>query len=177
MPAKYTRAAIFPIGPSVAYIPLTMGQFSLVDWDDALWLERDAWHAKYEPSNKSFYAVRMCQRKVLKMHRVLLQTPVDMVGDHINRNPLDNRRCNLRLATRQQNNCNLNLRCDNTTGHRGISFDRNRWLVQVQGNGKKVRKRCKTLKEAIEVRNHAAKSLHGRFADAGFLPRSPDRAR
>ncbi len=42
--------------------------------------------------------------------------------DHINRNPLDNRKVNLRHCTRSENIMNVGLTKQNTTGYKGVSF-------------------------------------------------------
>lgn len=54
--------------------------------------------------------------------------------DHINGDKSDNRPCNLRDASRSQNMANTGLRRDNTSGHRGVSFDarRQRWRAIIQ---------------------------------------------
>ena len=44
--------------------------------------------------------------------------------DHINGDPSDNRICNLRSVTRQQNNMNQKLRSTNKTGLKGVYFHR-----------------------------------------------------
>jgi hypothetical protein len=59
----------------------------------------------------SGYCVKVTSRKLGKqklitMHRTIMNPPADMQVDHINGNRLDNRRCNLRVVTHQQNQWN-----------------------------------------------------------------------
>jgi len=66
-------------------------------------------------------------RKTLKqfsLSRYILKARKGQVVDHENRNPLDNRRCNLRIATVRQNNLNRILR--NSTGYIGVSINRHK---------------------------------------------------
>ena len=72
------------------------------------------------------------------MHRVINQTPINMDTDHINRNKLDNRRCNLITVTRRQNQMNVGLRKDNTSGIKGVCWDKqsNKWRVSVKISGR-----------------------------------------
>ena len=66
------------------------------------------------------------------MHRVLLEVPEDMEVDHINRNKLDNRRCNLRACTKRQNTANIGAK----PGHqyKGISVSRDKYLAHITVN-------------------------------------------
>lgn len=61
--------------------------------------------AVYADSRGGCQHVRICgQKKSKYLHRELFgDIPAGYVVDHINGNVLDNRRCNLRLATKQQN--------------------------------------------------------------------------
>lgn len=86
----------FPDTPS-ARIPLQNGMFALVDpeWFD--YLIQFPWYAK--KSNTQYYACRKVTEHgstyFIRMHRVVADTPVDLVCHHINRKTLDNRRANL----------------------------------------------------------------------------------
>lgn len=58
------------------------------------------------------------------LHRVLIQPPDDLVVDHINRNPLDNRKTNLRAVPRWVNNQNRGMSITNSSGYRWVSYDK-----------------------------------------------------
>tara|TARA_R110000868_G_scaffold26050_1_gene100927 strand:- start:288 stop:770 length:483 start_codon:yes stop_codon:yes gene_type:complete len=76
--------------------------------------------------------------------------------DHINRNPDDNRICNLRLATTSQNQENTKTRTDNLCGHKGISFDQNKWRARISKHGKtKHLGRFSSIDLAIQARKNA----------------------
>lgn len=74
----------------------------------------------------TFYA----STKYGKLHRLIMKPkcPSKLV-DHINRNGLDNRKCNLRIVSTSINNRNSNLRVDNKTGIKGISENDRRFRV------------------------------------------------
>jgi hypothetical protein len=60
-------------------------------------------------------------RKTQSLARIILRARKGQVVDHINRNPLDNRRCNLRIATHRQNMLNRIMK--NSTGFMGVSIN------------------------------------------------------
>lgn len=72
--------------------------------------------------------------KNIKLHRFLLEVndPKDIV-DHINGNPLDNRRDNLRITDNIGNSQNKKRRSDNTTGAVGVDFNKNanKWRAKI----------------------------------------------
>jgi hypothetical protein len=61
-------------------------------------------------------------RKTTALARIIAKPQKGQVVDHINRNPLDNRRCNLRIATHRQNMLNRIIK--NSTGFAGVSINR-----------------------------------------------------
>jgi hypothetical protein len=76
--------------------------------------------------------------KHIFMHRVINQTPEGFDTDHINGNGLDNRKDNIRTATRSQNMLNRADNKNSTSGHRGVSWHAKmkKWQVQVRVNNK-----------------------------------------
>ncbi|MET3507062.1 HNH endonuclease [Halalkalibacter oceani] len=78
-------------------------------------------------------------RGSLRLHRFILNAPKDKDVDHINGDKLDNRKSNLRLVTRGENNQNQKLIRKNTKSRmRGVSwFERDRkWRAYVSFKGK-----------------------------------------
>lgn len=60
--------------------------------------------------------------------------------DHIDRNPINNKIENLRAATRTENNHNLGMRRDNTSGYPGVYLNRraNKYQAYINVNGKNI---------------------------------------
>lgn len=117
---------------------LTQGKFSLVDDSDFDFLNQWKWHY-----NAQGYAIRRQwfkggSSKFIRMHRLINETPNDLETDHINRNKLDNRRSNLRSVTKSQNSINKGLKSTNTSGCKGVVFDkrRSKWFAQIMLNQK-----------------------------------------
>lgn len=79
-------------------------------------------------------------RKNIFLHRYLLDAPKSKKVDHINRNPLDNRRQNLRLCTTQENNRNKRMLDENTSGVTGVHYSKvdKKWIAQIKINNKAI---------------------------------------
>jgi HNH endonuclease/AP2 domain len=88
--------------------------------------------------------------------------------DHINRDSLDDRWENLRVACRSENALNRGIQSNNTSGVPGVHWDesRKKWYVQVKKHGNGFfYGRFDTLEEAIAARDIGAKQFHGTFAN------------
>lgn len=87
--------------------------------------------------------------------------------DHINRNPLDNRIANLRLATFSLNGANSTLDPRNKTGFRGVrhSMEKNRYEAIIKKDGKEIRLGSFTkIEDAALAYDKAATTIFGEFA-------------
>lgn len=103
------------------------------------------------------------------MHRVLLDAPREAEVDHINGNPLDNRRANLRLCSRQQNSRNRHSRFG-ASPYVGVARERKKWFAYINCDG--VRTRLGVFHseaEAALAYNKAAIKLFGEFANLNVI--------
>lgn len=85
--------------------------------------------------------------------------------DHINGNGLDNRKCNLRAASKSQNAMNQKMRIDNTSGYKGIRpLPSGNYTARITVNGKKVYLGTfKDIRNAIAAREQAEIEYFGEF--------------
>lgn len=145
-------------------IELTRGQVAIVDDEDFQNL------AQYKWMFNGNYAIRRVKvdgkLKTVFMHRVIANPPSGFEADHINLNKLDNRRSNLRTATRTQNMWNRPPKKNNKLGIKGVSYHkwRNRYQATVSANGKlKHLGYFDSAEEAKAMYDKEAAALHGEF--------------
>lgn len=114
-----------------------------------------------------YYVIRWAGKKNEYLHRVILAAPDDSLVDHVNGDGLDNRRVNLRLATRSQNNVNRTL--PSGTGLRGVEIVRGKFRAHIRRDGKKRHLGIyPTLREAGLAYDKAAKAAWSDFARLNF---------
>lgn len=150
-------------------IPLTQGKHAIVDAEDYEWLSLYKWQYC------NGYAVRSIRLsrnkgKTIRMHRLLMNDPLKEV-DHINQDALDNRKSNLREATRAENAQNIGITSRNKSGYIGVSWRKShkKWLAGIRHNGQeKFIGYFSTPIEAAMARDKEAKKLHGEFAVLNF---------
>ena len=118
------------------------------------------WYPFQNRHTKSFYVqAHECgvnTNKLIILHRFLNDCPPELKVDHINHDTLDNTRKNLRNITLRENNQNLRLQVDNTSGVRGVHWDKRarKWMARLYINNKR------TTIGVFEELNQAAEAVH-----------------
>ncbi len=95
--------------------------------------------------------------------------PADQI-DHIDEDKSNNRIANLREATNAENARNRGAQKNNTSGHKGICWDKQnqKWKAEIMVNGKGIfLGRFDDLNDAVRAYGAAAQKYHGDFANTG----------
>lgn len=159
-------------------IPLTHGYIAIVDDEDYEYLNQFNWMVTIKPRMKTPYADRRITYSRgnyghITMHRDIfnLKRGNKTQIDHINKNGLDNRRCNLRICTQSQNMTNIDKPKTNTSGYKGVSWHNQglKWRAQIRVNGEYYSLGLYTNKEdAARAYDKKARELCGEFAVLNF---------
>jgi hypothetical protein len=153
-------------------IPLSGGLVTTVDDEDYdRVLAAGPWHADHHAH--LVYAARNVQRpdgsaSTQRLHTFLMSAAY---VDHHDHNGLNNRRSNLRPASQSQNIANARRRRDNTSGFRGVTFNRRarRWAAQITVDQKtRGLGYFSTAEEAARAYDVAAVDAWGDFARPNF---------
>ncbi len=153
-------------------IQLTRGAFSIVDDEDFEEVNKYKWN--YVNSRYAYRSYRkndertgrLLHRFIMKIHGLLIE---NLEVDHINRNKLDNQKSNLRVATRKINRLNSKLYKNNTSGYRGLCYNKkmNRYSAAITVNNKRIylgNYAYEDKKSAAQKYNEAAIKYNGEFA-------------
>lgn len=157
--------------PQSITVPLSSGQFAIIDAEDADCILRFKWSFQGQYAHRQLPKSEHPGKKKVYMHRVIANAPDGMMVDHINGNCLDNRKSNLRLATHALNASNSKSRTTNTSGFRGVTWaTRSRkWKAQISISG-----RCLHLglfespTDAARAYDNKSREVRGAFAVLNF---------
>lgn len=142
---------------------LPSGDLALLDAVDLPLMRRFSWYATPGPN------ITYVKSDAGYLHRLLLNAPSGLDVDHVNRtrNGLDNRRANLRLATRAENLANSFNPKVNTSGYKGVSWIKaeQKWVAGIKIDGRRrTLGRFRDPWEAAQAYNEAARAAWGEFA-------------
>lgn len=152
-------------------IPLTNGQFAIVDDEDYLWLSSFNWCASKVEGYDKFYAVRKIRKPDgrgtnQQMHRVITEAKTGQIVDHRNNDGLDNQKSNLRL-TDHSGNARNRSKTSWKILPKGVYVNRSgkTWRARIYVNGRNQHLGCFfSPEEAHKAYKDAAFEYFGEFA-------------
>lgn len=136
---------------------------ALIDLGDIEKVGKYRWYATEKGYVKS--------QNNLRLHRLVMNATEDYLVDHINRNPLDNRKSNLRMCTQAENSRNVGVSQANSTGFKGVYFEKlnNKYRARIKYNGKRISLGCyMNPVDAAIAYDKKAIELFGDFAYTNF---------
>ena len=147
----------FIITNNFAIVYTSKNQPFIVDIDDLTKIQDIKW--SMGGSGKD-YPVGWHNGKLIRLNRLIMNFPKNMIVDHKNHNTRDNRKINLRIVSKQQNSMNKRILDKNTSGYTGVVWDKSRskWQSRIRVDGKCIfLGRYDDIKEAIKARAEAEK--------------------
>jgi AP2 domain len=136
----------------------------LCDLKDFDLLKSYTWYCNKIKNENIYYiktGIKNNNKTITKQfHR--MKNPEWSMTDHINRERLDNRSCNLREATSEINNKNRNIQKNNKSGFNGVYYHKRdkKWGAQWLENKKQKFKYFKNKEEAINYRKEIDKKFN-----------------
>lgn len=152
-------------------IPLTNSPLvTLVDDEDYEKLNENRWQLSVNGVRRTISV--QGAKTAIHMHRVIMNAPEGLEVDHKNRNRLDNRKQNLRIANDSQNAQNRPGNRNSTSRFKGVSWHKKtrKWIVEIKyPGGRRYLGTFEDEGEAASAYNAAACQLHGEFAYLNVL--------
>ena len=153
-------------------IKLTQGKVAIVDDEMYDYLNQWKWFANKQKNDKFYVGRRILvsnkKQSTIWMHRFIMNPKKGMVIDHLDGNPLNNQKNNLRICTQSENLRNRNCNINNTSGFKGVYWHKitKKWMSYITINKKSLYLGIYTnpIKAAFAY-NEAAIKYHGKFAN------------
>lgn len=165
---------------SIIRVPLNSrkypGHVAIIDADDWDAIAPYTWRvANYRGTFYAMTSIRQSDGRVLAvgMHRIICAAPDGSQVDHIDRNPLNNRRANLRVCTAAQNVMNVPYRAHAEIKYKGVTRRKDRrsgrYRACIRVNDKPIHiGYYDTPEDAARAYDDAARLHFGEFAWINF---------
>ena len=139
------------------------GNKFLIDLEDLPKVEKYCWRV-----HKTGYVVANSKdgtNTTIWIHRVIMNPKDYELVDHEDWNKLDNRKSNLRVCTKSENNVNIKRKSNNTSGYTGVKQAPNgKWKSQISFKNNRIHLGTfETIEEAIIARKRAEEIIHKDF--------------
>lgn len=147
------------------------GLVALVDDTDYELVSGYTWVPEKVKGSRTFYASARVDGRKIMMHQLIMNAPHNASVDHVDCNGLNNTGVNLRIATPSQQQANQGLRSSNTSGFKGVSWDRakRKWMASIKVNYKgRYLGRFEDPISAARAYDRAAIESFGSFARVNF---------
>ena len=161
----------------VRKVKLTQDKVALIDDEDYERANQHTWCAFRSYGGKFYAQCRVSKTRTISLHRFIMNALKSKLEvDHIDGNPLNNRKSNLRLVTHAQNQRNFKKFKTNTSGYKGVAWHkaRRKWRAYIVLNAKQRHLGLFTSKiRAAKAYDEAARKLFGEFAHLNFKKEQP----
>lgn len=142
-------------------------QRAIIDLEDVEKCKEYTWTLSFCKPSKCFYvettkSLGGKNQKHFSLHQFIMDFPNNKSIDHINHNPLDNRKENLKVCTHFENMQNKKIKA--SSGYVGITYypKRNRWVAKITVKRKHINLGTfDNLEDAIKARKEGVEKYFG----------------
>lgn len=146
---------------------------TIIDDEDYERIIKYKWNVLFYPKTKLYYIISNIDNKIIRLHRFLINPKSHEFVDHINRNTLDNRKENLRICTRTENNRNKNKKSNSIySKYKGVCRHLNtkKFRAYIAINKKQIHLGFFEKEiDAAKAYNEAVKKHYGEFANLNII--------